>query len=1246
MSIIGRWSDVSSETDNRLRLWVVYGRDAARYIFSLSLPDDEALEIQNPLAGPYLNELALEGLVQQSGETHTLSWDVIYQLLANKEETKATSVLELPSHGNLKPALRSENTLDDDDFAIAIDGWFSNGAILGSVELTGPVAHEASRRTLLHQEVFALMRAIQDFYGDTKRNPQSNRKHWGRIRHLAMLAGARMDQFLYDTIVVTPEKLHIRLARTDIEGTGVVEVQPWFAGAPGNWLSQFDNKRDVPERYSIVCEDQLIEVILTAPVRSVLRAIKKMPGRRVAGAFAEKFLSNPFATLGEDADHVIDEDQFDEARSEAGIVFQRFTAHWQLHENKIAEAGVAISTADPHEPSSKLELFDTPDDLRKLVVTLESKLQAGLELCEWRGHSLQLSGDTQEQLDILKNVHARWTRPRISIRAVDVLDLTRYSERVTGIGTQPGIVSPYIPRPDKDPWFPDSGTGSKEPTQLVSVDLPNGEKLELGVDRKVFQTLKDAVWEAQSKGSTCVGIPGIVGGIAIEMAERLINELGPRYEVGKSKGPKSDATRRNEREELLIQTNIGSTEYLEARSSELKFENRLPMLPSTLKPELDLKDHQTIGVAWLQHLISKSPQYCRGAILADDMGLGKTLQLLTVIAEGLERPTPNPQPILIVAPVSLLENWKEEADKFFKPGTFPLLTLYGDSIGRLRAKSHEIEQNLVERGFTRFLKEGWLGSSKIVLTTYETLRDLEFSLAAVRWSIMICDEAQKIKNPAAMVTRAAKKQNVGFKIVCTGTPVENSLSDIWSLFDFIQPGLLGALNDFGKEYRRPIECETDEQAAKLEQLRALIEPQVLRRLKTDVAKDLPEKIIVEAPRRLPMSTYQRQLYSDAIERYRLRHVDGHNGMFKNQLGLLHYLRKICTDPREPGRAFDIEPLVAVRQKNPKLDWLLKTLQDIKQLGEKVIIFCEFRDMQLMLAHYIEQVFRLRPDIINGDVSAAEARNDSRQKRIKEFQSKAGFGVIILSPVAVGFGVNIQAANHVIHFTRTWNPAKEDQATDRAYRIGQTRKVYVYYPVVCAQEFTTFDVLLDRLLNRKRGLSGDMLNGTGNILPSEFEDVVGVGKDAFEKQMDIEDADSLEPLYFEALIAALCKKRGFRTVKLTPASGDGGVDVVAKNNNQGELIQVKHCASDTGVLGWDAVKEIVAGERLHAFQFPGVQFRKVALTNREFNTNAYAQAQILGVELVNRSRLAKLLQDHRVTMSEIESFLISSEHVTI
>jgi SNF2 family DNA or RNA helicase len=169
-----------------------------------------------------------------------------------------------------------------------------------------------------------------------------------------------------------------------------------------------------------------------------------------------------------------------------------------------------------------------------------------------------------------------------------------------------------------------------------------------------------------------------------------------------------------------------------------------------------------------------------------------------------------------------------------------------------------------------------------------------------------------------------------------------------------------------------------------------------------------------------------------------------------------------------------------------LDWLLAQLERIKAKGEKVIIFCEFRNIQRLLQHYISDVFAFEADIINGDTPASTASDTSRQKRIKAFQAKPGFGVIILSPLAVGFGVNIQAANHVIHYTRTWNPAKEDQASDRAWRIGQTRDVFVYYPVVSAKDFTTFDVKLDQLLERKRSLAGDMLNGSSDISAADFQ----------------------------------------------------------------------------------------------------------------------------------------------------------------
>lgn len=472
------------------------------------------------------------------------------------------------------------------------------------------------------------------------------------------------------------------------------------------------------------------------------------------------------------------------------------------------------------------------------------------------------------------------------------------------------------------------------------------------------------------------------------------------------------------------------------------------------------------------------------------------------------------------------------------------------------------------------------------------------------------------------------------------------MADLWCLFDFVQPGLLGALNEFGSTYRRPIECETDEQLSRVQQLRTLIEPQILRRTKRDVAKDLPKKIIVPEARALQISDHQRVLYGDALEAFKLRGDLARPSPFKNHLGLLQYLRRICIAPYTEGRSLEDEPLSRYRRKNPKIDWMMNTLKSIQAKGEKTIVFCEFKDVQLLLAHYIAKEFRLRPDIINGDTDAAASASDSRQKRIKRFQAQEGFGVLILSPIAVGFGVNIQAANHVIHFSRTWNPAKEDQATDRAYRIGQTKPVYVYYPVVGAGDFTTFDVKLDRLLERKRALSDDMLNGCGDLSPDEFNDVVKTDDRVFDERITIDEATRLAPLDFEALVGVLWKKQGFRTVELTPRTGDAGIDVLAKTINVGELIQCKSSRTDGTHLSWEAVKDVVTGEAMYRFEYPGVAFTKVAVTNQFFNDNARFHAGLNQVRLVDQTGLSKLLEKYRVVRGEIDALLTSRVHVNI
>ncbi len=624
------------------------------------------------------------------------------------------------------------------------------------------------------------------------------------------------------------------------------------------------------------------------------------------------------------------------------------------------------------------------------------------------------------------------------------------------------------------------------------------------------------------------------------------------------------------------------------------------------------------------------------------MGLGKTVQLLTFIASCFEENT-NLEPVLVVAPVSVLEIWSNEVSKFFKPRSLKLETLYGDALAAKRLRRDEIAAELVEERLTRFLRPGWRSDANIVLTTYETLRDLEFSFSSEPWSIMICDEAQKTKNPNALVTRAAKKQKVRFKIACTGTPVENSLVDLWCLFDFIQPGLLGALNEFSPRYRRPIEAKTDEERVRVDQLRKLIEPQLIRRMKREVAKDLPKKLIVDSCKGIPMSPYQKTLYSHAISAFKSQSPDSGKQKFANHLGLLHYLRRVCTDPRPLGQlAHTTEPLNDYADKSPKMRWLMAELEIIRRRNEKVIIFTEYRDIQRLIQGYVRDKFGLTPDIINGDTVGYSQNVPSRQKRIDAYQNKPGFGVIILSPLAVGVGVNIQAANHVIHYTRTWNPAKEDQATDRAYRIGQDKDVFVYCATVTDPTFKTFEKRLDELLEWKRNLSEDMLNGTGDLSAANFGELADAhGVPVMEdRHLTIEDVMRMDSDTFEVFCAVLWQKQVYTHVYRTKKSGDGGVDVVALRGRIGALIQAKSSMIEGRQLGWEAVKDVVAGEAAFKAKHPGVTFAKYSVTNQFFNDDARYQAGVNNVTLVDQNKLQQLLQEHSVTVLEIEHGVLS------
>lgn len=1177
-----------------------------------------------------LAQLTEEGFAEPDGDALRLPWDSLYQLLAIEDYRDSISLLGLPMQEAWRPKLESRGGLTDNDFSILLAGWIdsNNSPVQGNTEINGAVLKCGQREILLPEAAWQAVRALGEFHRrpQEQRNADSNRRAWAGIRRYALAAKADLSDFLHNTVVLTPERLNIVLRKTQFGDSKTVEVIPAFEGQPSSWLERFDSSNTVLERYQIPDGMGLIHVLLSPEAQTVLREIKRMPGRRVSGERAEAFLRNPIAVLGPDAAKVLDPEQFEQARENAGISYARFTAKVERDAGGFPiECALLVEESIAGDVHSEILPLAGEDVLQGFNEKLKGRITQGAQCCFWEGYDLEILGDTPDQLAILE-LALRDLRRKQWFSAAEVFDLSRYAERIEGFGEEQPYYSAFIARKSEDSgWFPDNivcGLSFIPEGEAESVDVP---LTETGLKK-----LQRECEQAKAEGHTSFDFPGCPKPIPVAEAEQMISIIGEaEKDIGAGEVPKI-VRGQNPRTGLILKPNIVKVDYEQRRGILAMPTGRQAKLPDSLKEGMELKSHQLSGVAWLQHLWSMSPDECRGALLADDMGLGKTLQLLTFIAACLEENLAS-DPFLIVAPVSLLENWQEEMEKFFNPETFPLLTLYGVDLARLRAPSNGMDDELVG---VRLLRRDWLGNAKVVLTTYETLRDLEFALAAQKWSAVICDEAQKIKNPNAMMTRAAKKQNVRFKIACTGTPVENSLADLWCLFDFIQPGLLGSLNEFGSTYRRPIEAETEEQKQRVEELRSIIEPQLLRRTKADVAKDLPRKTFVDACNALPLSVRQRTYYADAIARHRRQSAEGVG--LKNHLGLLLYLRRLCSDPQPMGQVSNLAAsLTEIESHSPKMKWLLGELGRIKERDEKVILFCELRDVQRLLQRAISERFGFAPAIINGDTSTNSNSAVSRQKQIREFQERPGFGAIILSPLAAGFGLNIQAANHVVHFTRTWNPAKEDQATDRAYRIGQRKEVFVYTPVVVAEDFTTFDAKLHELLGWKRGLSDDMLNGVGELSPNDFGDLEDVGgRRAFDNSpITVKNLALMEPLVFEKFCAVLWAEQGYKTY-MTPSTGDGGVDVVAIKGKQGFLIQCKSSSIEGQALGWDAVKEVVAGAAAYEAKHAGVDFRKNAVTNQRFNSVAQKQAQLNSVDLVDCDALAEMLIKHPVNQNSL------------
>ena len=482
-------------------------------------------------------------------------------------------------------------------------------------------------------------------------------------------------------------------------------------------------------------------------------------------------------------------------------------------------------------------------------------------------------------------------------------------------------------------------------------------------------------------------------------------------------------------------------------------ELRSPESLKQAKPDRDLnatlRKYQETGVSWLWFL----SRLGLGACLADDMGLGKTIQVLALLLVLKKKRTDKPS--LLVLPASLLANWKSEMHRFTP-------TLRAKFIHPSETPKDELTR--IADNPCKALKD-----TDIVLTTYGMLLRQRW-LQDIAWQLVILDEAQAVKNPASRQTKAVKRLKADARIAMTGTPIENRLSDLWSLFDFLCPGLLGSQKKF-KQFVKTLDAREHNRYAPL---RRLVQPYILRRMKTDkrIIADLPDKTELRAF--CGLRKRQAALYAKLVKEL-ADSLEGLDGMKRRGLVLAYLMRfkQLCNHPSQllGDGQFDAN-------ESGKFSRLEEICEEIASRQEKTLVFTQFREMTEPLASFLSGVFGRGGLVLHGGTPVKR-----RKRLIDQFQQDDGPPFFVLSLKAGGTGLNLTAASHVIHFDRWWNPAVENQATDRVFRIGQRRNVLVH-KFVCRG---TVEEKIDALIEEKQQLATDLLQGGAERMLTEMSD---------------------------------------------------------------------------------------------------------------------------------------------------------------
>lgn len=480
-----------------------------------------------------------------------------------------------------------------------------------------------------------------------------------------------------------------------------------------------------------------------------------------------------------------------------------------------------------------------------------------------------------------------------------------------------------------------------------------------------------------------------------------------------------------------VGTVITNGEWLDNLLTELRNPSKIKKVPVPKAFTATLRPYQKQGYAWLNLM----RELGFGACLADDMGLGKTVQVLAFL-EHLRELKPDAKCLLVV-PASLLGNWQKEQERFAPAMGVMILHGYKPEIlAEMLEQSHEF----------------------LTITTYGIVARLE-GLAATVWDCVILDEAQAIKNPGTKQTKAVKELRSRMRIAMTGTPIENDLTNLWSLFDFLDKGLLGSSKEF-KDFCSDLKEDPSEYA----HLKSMVAPFMLRRLKTDkkIIADLPDKF--EMVDYANLSKKQTVLYKKAVSEMEEK-IESSEGIERKGLVLatIMKLKQICNHPDQylGDTAYAVED-------SGKLELLTELCETIYAKRERVLVFTQFKEITEPLAEILEQIFHAKGFVLHGGTPVKR-----RTEIVEAFQGEDYVPFIVLSLKAGGTGLNLTKANHVIHFDRWWNPAVEDQATDRAFRIGQTKDVLVH-KLVCAG---TIEEKIDEMIESKKDLA-DKVVGTG------------------------------------------------------------------------------------------------------------------------------------------------------------------------